>query len=212
MPTICPTVLAQDSHDFRTQMERIAPFARRIQIDLADGNFAPNKTIGMKHVWLPPDIITDLHVMYQEPAKYLKDFIKLQPHMVIVHAEASGDFEVLAIALHSAGIKIGVALLPETPVDSLQTSIDYVDHVLIFGGTLGHFGGHADLSLLDKVAKLKSLRPELEVGWDGGVNDLNIARLAAGGVDVINVGGFIQHAVDPAHAYVILKSLAENKT
>jgi pentose-5-phosphate-3-epimerase len=76
--------------------------------------------------------------------------------------------------------------------------------VLIFSGNLGHFGGHANLKLLDKVTKLKELKPTLEIGWDGGVSDHNAKQLADGGVDVLNAGGYL-HGHDPAKAYATLK-------
>jgi ribulose-phosphate 3-epimerase len=77
--------------------------------------------------------------------------------------------------------------------------------VLIFSGKLGHFGGHADLDLLDKVRQLKEIKPTLEIGWDGGVNDQNAAELAHGGIDVLNAGGYL-HGKDPAAAYAKLMS------
>lgn len=209
MAVICPTVLAQDPHDFRVQMERVAPFSHRVQVDLADGRFTGNKTIGVSRVWWPEGMMVDLHMMYMEPLNQLKVMLKLKPHMVIIHAEAKGDFSKLADSLHQAGIKVGLALLQKTSVESIEPVLGQCDHVLIFGGTLGHFGGHADLRMLSKVKILKELKPNIEIGWDGGVNDLNIAELSKGGIDVLNVGGFIQHAPDPADAYGTLKALAE---
>lgn len=209
MSIICPTVLAQNQHDFRSQIERVSTFSKRIQIDLADGKFTSNKTVDLKHVWWPEHLQVDLHIMYQDPVRHLKSFIKLKPHMVIIHAESDGNFLHLADALHGAGIKVGVAVLQRTNIESIAPILKLVDHVLIFGGTLGHFGGHADLRMLDKVKAVKLQEPKLEVGWDGGIHDLNIATLARSGVDVLNVGGFIQHAPDPSLAYAILNSLVE---
>jgi ribulose-phosphate 3-epimerase len=206
---ICPTVLAQDPHDYRTQMDRVASFAPRVQIDLADGRFTGNKTVGVGQVWWPDGVKADLHMMYQNPAKQLNSLLKIKPHMVIVHAEAEGDFAQIAEPLRMAGIKLGLALLQKTGVENIQPVLDQLDHVMIFAGTLGHFGGSADLSMLSKVDKLKQLNSELEIGWDGGVTDLNVTELARGGVDVLNVGGYIQHAVDPATAYATLKALVQ---
>ena len=84
--------------------------------------------------------------------------------------------------------------------------IESADHVLIFSGDLGHFGGHADLAMLRKVADVKAIHPGVEIGWDGGANADNVAELAAGGIDVINVGGAIQRADDPQSAYDTLVS------
>lgn len=208
MVTICPTVLAKDPHEFREQMERIAPFAERIQIDLTDGHFASHKTLGLEHVWWPVGIQADLHLMYKNPLQHIEAILKLEPHLVIIHAEADGDFYELANALKAADIKVGVALLPETPVRLLAEVMTHIDHILIFSGSLGHFGGRADLSLLGKISEAKALKSDIEVGWDGGVNEHNIKTLVHNGVDVLNVGGFIQNSERPQEAYATLKKIA----
>lgn len=187
-------------------MERIAQFATRVHIDLADGRFAPTKTIPANEAWWPGGIKADLHVMYKEPFKYTKELLKLRPQLIIVHAEAEGDFLAFAEAVHAAGVAVGVALKPETPARLIEPALDAVDHVLIFSGHLGHFGGEANTHLLTKVLHLKQIKPSLEIGWDGGINNKNVATLASGGVNVLNTGGFIQHAADPQAAYEMLET------
>src|SRR5262245_12592951 len=112
---ICPTVLAGNPEDFGEQMERIAQFATRVHIDLADGQFAPTKTIHINKVWWPGGMRADLHVMYDNPFRHTKELLELQPQLIIIHAEADGDFVAFADAAHAAGIGVGVALKPETP-------------------------------------------------------------------------------------------------
>ena len=204
MATICPAVLAGDPHEFREQMERIAPFSRRVQIDLTDGLFALNKTVALDKIWWPHGVKADLHLMYKRPDLFIDKILELEPALVIIHAEAEGDFTPFAAKLHNAGIKVGVALLPDTGPELIESALEDIDHVLIFSGSLGHFGGQADLELLKKVKRLKTLKPELEIGWDGGINADNAKELAEGGVDVLNVGGFIQKADDPEAAYAKL--------
>lgn len=208
--TICPTVLAGSAEDYRQQMERIAQFATRVHIDLADGRFAPTKTIDIGEVWWPGGMRGDLHVMYKEPFRHTKEMLKLRPQLIIVHAEADGNFVQFAETAHQAGVEVGVALKPETPARLIEPALDFIDHVLIFSGHLGHFGGQANTHLLTKVLHLKQLKPELEIGWDGGINNKNAAILAAGGVDVLNTGGFIQHAADPQAAYEMLEDLTKS--
>jgi ribulose-phosphate 3-epimerase len=202
---ICPTVLAGNPTEFREQIERIAGFATRVHIDLADGHFAPTKTIALGDAWWPHGMRADLHVMYKEPFRHTKALINLGPQLIIVHAEGEGDFARFADAAHAAGIQVGVALKPETPPELIEPALEVIDHVLIFSGHLGHFGGQANTHLLTKVLKLKHLKPSLEIGWDGGINDKNVAVLAAGGVSVLNTGGFIQHAAAPEAAYQLLE-------
>lgn len=207
-PTICPTILAEEPHGFRIQLKRILPFAQRIHLDLMDGRFASPKSIDLDQLYWPANIAVDLHIMYKSPLVHTKTLVGLHPQMVIVHAEAEGAFAPFAEHLHRHGIEVGVAILPETPVSTIAPALAHIDHVLVFSGHLGHFGGVANLNLLSKVRQLRALKPTLEIGWDGGVNASNAHQLAAGGVDVLNVGGFIQHATNPAQAYATLKSLA----
>jgi ribulose-phosphate 3-epimerase len=205
MTTICPTITAAEPHAYRTQVERIEPFAVRWHIDIADGIMAPRQLIDLDKLWWPGNVQVDLHVMYKYPADHLELFVVQHPRLIVIQAEAEGDFNVWSSTLHHHGIEVGVALLPETPVSLIADAIDAIDHVLIFSGNLGYQGGsHADLALLSKAAELRALKPTLEIGWDGGVNDDNAAAIAAGGVDVLNVGGFIHDAHNPGAAYAKL--------
>ncbi len=208
MSIISPTVLAQNESEFSTQMRRIASFSTRIQIDLMDGEFASPASVELDKVWWPVSITADIHLMYQRPMEYLEQLLRLKPHMVIVHAEAEVDHMHFAAALHKAGIKAGLAVLPETSIASIEDILHSFDHLLIFSGRLGHFGGKTDLSLLSKAQEAKSHHPDLEVGWDGGVNDTVVRSLTDGGIDVLNAGGFIQNSNDPRHSYQLLAQLA----
>lgn len=207
MAIICPTVTAYEPHEYREQMERIAHFAERIHVDFMDGLFAKAKSPTLQQAWWPHSIPIDLHMMYIRPDIYVHKIIDLEPTMVIIHAEAEGEFEPFAKKLRNAGIKVGVALLPKTKTSLIEPALELIDHVLIFSGNLGHFGGQADLDLLKKVFRLKHIKPELEIGWDGGINESNAKDLAKGGVDVLNVGGFIQKATHPETAYATLHSI-----
>lgn len=198
---VCPTVTARSVDEYREQMERLAPFAHRIHVDVADGVFTHVKLLPLKEVWWPHGVRADLHVMYQKPFQYTKAYLHLAPQLVVVHAEAEGDFVAFSQLMHAHHIQVGVALKPETPVDVIIPALDIIDHVLVFSGNLGHFGGQANTHLLTKVLRLRRLKPKLEIGWDGGINNQNANVLAAGGVNVLNVGGFIHHAGNPRAAY-----------
>lgn len=206
---ICPTVTAYSLHQYREQMERVEPFAQRLHLDFMDGEFAPTKSPPLEHAWWPDKVGVDLHLMYKNPADYVAHVFMLQPDLLIIHAEAEGDFMALADKLQAKKIKLGVALLPKTGVEVVAPAISKIDHILIFSGDLGHFGGKADLSLLQKVKQLKSLKPEIEIGWDGGINQDNALELIRGGVDVLNVGGYIQRSPDPRDAYATLEKIIE---
>ena len=206
MAIICPTVTALDEYDYNEQIKTLKSFARHIHIDLMDGQFAPTKSPGIDHIWWPPEFSADLHVMYQHPMDYIDQLIKLKPRMVIIHNEADVHHMDFAARLHAAGIEAGLAILRDTPADYTFQIVHSFDHVLIFSGNLGYQGGStADLGCLDKARQVKLHHPEVEIGWDGGINQLNAALLMEGGVDILNVGSFIKNADDPRSAYATLE-------
>lgn len=210
MAVICPTVTAFNEEDYKAQMELLQQFADRIHIDLMDGDFAPTVSPPLDKIWWPPELVTDIHLMYRRPGDHLQKLVELKPNLVVFHAEADVDHAAFAARLHEAGIKAGLALLQDTAVASVEPILGSFDHVMIFSGNLGHHGGSAvDFGLLDKVRQVRELRPDAEIGWDGGVNDANVRRLADGGVDEFGVGGFIHKAPDPRAAYEKLVSIVK---
>jgi len=210
MPVICPTITAYSEDEYKDQVERIVHLATRIQIDLTDGIFTKERTVSPDQAWWPVGFKADFHLMYKNPASAVHTILQHTPHLIIVHAEAEGDFAAMADFCHQHQVKVGMALLQPTPADKILPAISHIDHVLIFSGNLGYQGGsHVDFELLNKVKILKSQKPELEIGWDGGVNDQNVAELINGGVDVLNVGGYIQDAEDPARAFQALQRIAD---
>jgi ribulose-phosphate 3-epimerase len=200
MVEICPTILASNKEELKKQLSNVS-FANHIHIDFMDGSLTDSKSIALSDVEIPANKTIDLHIMYDKPQEFLDEFIKLKPNMVIVQAESHCDIVKLATDLRDAGIKTGLSILPETTAEAVNYILPHVQQVMIFSGNLGHFGGRADLGLLDKVEKLKKMHRWLEFGWDGGINDQNIRALIDGGIEVLSVGGFIQKAKDPQDAY-----------
>lgn len=205
--SIVPTIDTPDIEEYRQQIGRVADFAVRLHIDCADGVMTPMSLVPIADIWWPGGVRADIHVMYKKPMEHLPALIALGPQLVIMHAEAEGDFEAASNTLRAHGIEAGVALMPETPVEYIIPGLDWIDHVLIYSGSLGTFGGTADLALLAKARQLKNLKPTLELGWDGGVNDRNAVELARGGIDVLNTGGFIHKSHDPHAAYATLEQV-----
>jgi ribulose-phosphate 3-epimerase len=212
MTVICPTITATTTpSEYELQMDRLAGFAERIQIDLADGEFASPKTTNPIQTWWPRDIDADIHLMFEHPHEHVETLISLKPSLVIIHAEAKGNLVALVDHLKKFEIKTGVALLAPTTVESCRDIIERVDHVLLFSGDLGRVGGKADLTLLAKVDEIRAINPGVEIGWDGGANESNVVALARGGIDVINVGGAIQRSDDAEKAYDTLVSKLHNE-
>lgn len=213
MVKIVPTVLATDPQEFGTLLERVQHFAPRIHIDIADGEFAPNTTINLAQAYWDEKIEVDLHLMINKPGMRTELCISLKPSLVIIHAEASdhgySSKEEMIQQLKDVGIRTGLALLPHTAVQTVEEQIKLVEHVMIFAGKLGHYGGSMDKDVLQKIAQVKAINQGAEVGIDGGVNDTNAADAIAAGAEVLNVGGFIQKAEDPQKAYDKLVQIAQ---
>lgn len=210
MVAVCPTVTAYDEAVYAAQLKAIAPFADRVHIDLMDGDFAPTLSPGLDAVWWPKHLMADIHLMYRHPMDFLKQLVHLQPHMVVVHAEAAVHHMHFAAELHKHDIKAGLCILQDTPVENVKKIMHSFDHILLFSGHLGYHGGQANLDLLTKVKQIKDHYPDIEIGWDGGINADNAPILADAGITVLNVGGFIQKADHPDTAYATL--VAELKT
>lgn len=210
MADICPTVTAFDLGEYTSQLQTITPFAKRIHIDLMDGQFAPSTSPSLNDIGLPHGPVVDIHLMYQEPMAVLERLIHLKPHMVIVHNEAHVHHMHFVAELHRHNIKAGLAILQDTPIEHAYQIMHSFDHVLVFSGHLGYHGGQADMGLLDKVQKIRSHHPDAEIGWDGGINEHNAKQLIEAGVDVLNVGGFIQKSSDPRSAYATLLAVAKD--
>ena len=206
---ICPTITTDDPDIYRAQVEETARYATRVHIDLGDGIFT-RKLMSIEDIWWPAGMRADLHIMFREPFQHIAAIKALGPQLVIVHAEADGDFMAFARELHRHGIEAGVALLQETPAEAIVPGLGVIDHVLIFSGSLGQNGGAVDFGLLDKVKKLKQLKPQLEFGWDGGANDQNARALADGGIDVINCGGYL-HGEHPVAAWHTIQCAVGNE-
>lgn len=205
MSSIVPTVLATEPHEYREQVERASGLSSRIHIDLMDGAFAKPRSINPVQAWWPQHITaTDIHLMVQRPAEHIETLVSLQPSLVILHAESDGDLASIIEHLQKFSIKVGLSLLSHSNPEQYTQLINKVDHILIFSGHLGHFGGTADLTQLHKIEAIKNINPVTEIGWDGGANESNVSELSVAGVDIINVGGAIQRADNPQTAYATL--------
>lgn len=198
---IAPTVLAETTDQYKDMMEKIHQLANRVHIDISDGEFAPTFTINATEAWWPEGWHADIHAMVARPSEYVDQLIALKADLIIFHAEVQEDLLPIMQKVKSAGLKIGIALQRPTVPSTVAPLIQQADHVMIFSGDLGHYGGTASLMQLEKVRLIRAIKPDIEIGWDGGVNLDNAFGLAQGGVDVLNVGGAIAKSADPGAAY-----------
>ncbi len=201
MSLIVPTIMAETIDQLRESTEKLQTFARRVHIDISDGEFAPTFLLNEGQLFWPEGWEVDVHAMVARPSEHLAKLIQLKPSMVILHAESQEDIVPHLAALKQAGIKAGIALLKTTVPTTVQAAIQASDHVMIFSGELGKFGGNASMMQLEKIRLIKKIKPEVEIGWDGGIKVDNAYTISKGGVDVLNVGGEIATSPNPAETY-----------
>jgi len=201
---VVPCVTVSTPEDYKASLERIHLFAQRIHVDISDGIFAPIQLIGPSEIWWPQEWQVDVHVMATHPSQLLADLLKIKPHMITLHVEAQEDILPLLQQIKQMDVKAGISLVKSTVPSDVAPLIQAADHVMIFSGDLGKYGGTASLMQLEKVRLIKSINSAVEIGWDGGITIDNAFSLAQGGVEVFNVGGAIQNAADPQVAYANL--------
>lgn len=201
MVEIAPCITVESDADYKAAVERLHPFAKRVHIDLMDGEFAPTFSVGVDKVWWPKEWEVDIHAMVARPSEYVNQLIQLKPKSIIFHAEVQEDLLPILQKIKAAGIHAGVGLLKPTVPSTVQQYIQAADHVLVFCGDLGYYGGKADLMQLEKVRLIRTIKGDLEIGWDGGAAVENVFSLSQGGVSVINAGGAINKASDPGDVY-----------
>lgn len=185
MAEIVPTILAITPGEYHERLEAVKPHAKRIHVDICDGDFAPNATIDLAQVYVPEGYELDLHLMVQNPFSHLNSALALKPSLIIIHAEVEGNYVNTIKEIQSFGVDAGVAFLPETQVEDHAELVRLADHVLVFTGDLGHYGGDLDHDQLHKVADARAINPNVETSIDGGVNPDNVDELEA---DVLYVG------------------------
>ena len=202
---IAPAILAENAQQYKEQVDRITGFAERVHIDLTDGEFAPTFTVSIPELWAPEGWTIDIHAMVNKLDEYVPKLITLRPHLIIIHAEAEGNVLGALKEIKRSGIMAGLALLRPTVPQTVKELIKEAEHVLIFSGELGKFGGTTNLMQLEKIRLVKMINPNVEIGWDGGVMVDNAYSLVQGGVNVLNVGGTIQKATDPPAMFAKLQ-------
>lgn len=204
MSVIAPCITVETPDEYKSSVERLHPFAKRVHVDVSDGEFTPTFLVREAQVWWPQEWTIDIHAMVARPSEHLQALVALKPSLIIFHAEVKEDLLPILQYVQKVGIKAGVALQRPTTPNTVSHLIEAADHVMIFSGNLGHYGGTASLMQLEKVRLIRAIKQGVEIGWDGGVTIENAYGLSQGGVDVLNVGSTIAKAADPAATYAAL--------
>lgn len=208
MVRIAPSILSADFSRLGEEVARIeAAGADWVHVDVMDGHFVPNLTIGpgvVASLRNQTKLLMDVHLMIETPERHIGDFARAGADLITVHAEACVHLHRVLNLIREHGRKVGVALNPHTPITVLEHILDQVDLVLLMSVNPG-FGGQAFLPLvLPKLVALranlsaKGLTPEVEV--DGGINAENASKVATAGATVLVAGSAVFGRQDVAEA------------
>ena len=211
---IAPSILSADFAALGQDIARVeAGGADQLHVDVMDGRFVPNITIGpvvvgaiRKRTRLPLDV----HLMIVEPERYIPEFVAAGADMVTVHAEACPHLSRTLAQIRELGAKAGVALNPSTPPGALQYVLDDLDLVLVMSVNPG-FGGQSFIpSAHRKIREVRALLGErpVDVSVDGGVKADLAKALAGAGATILVAGSAIFGAADPAAAVRALRDAA----
>ena len=202
---IAPSIL---SADFSRLGDEIAAVERGgadiLHVDVMDGHFVPNITIGMpvvKSISRSTKLSIDAHLMISEPGRYAEQFVAAGAKMVSVHVEADVHLHRTLASIKAAGGEAGVAINPATPIVSVEEALDFADFILVMSVNPG-FGGQQFIpTSLDKVRRLRQMIDErclnVRIEIDGGIDRNNIAEVVAAGAEIIVSGSAIFGSPDP---------------
>jgi ribulose-phosphate 3-epimerase len=205
---IAPSIL---SADFTRLAEEIAAVkeggATVVHVDVMDGHFVPNITIGLpvvRSIRKATDLTIDTHLMIENPGQWAVEFVKAGADMVSVHIEADAHLQRTLTAISEAGAKAGVAINPATPIESLSEALPYADFVLLMSVNPGFGGQRFVPTMLDKLRRLnemifaRGLETRIEI--DGGIDASNIAEITAAGANIVVAGSAVFSGGDPTAA------------
>lgn len=205
---IAPSILSADFSRLNEEIEAVERGGADIlHVDVMDGHFVPNITIGLpvvKSIAQATELPIDAHLMISEPGRYAEQFVNAGARMVSVHVEADAHLHRTLAAIRGAGAQAGVVINPATPVESVAEALPFADYVLVMSVNPG-FGGQRFISTsIDKVRRLRRLIEEHQVDTrieiDGGIDLENIASVVAAGAEIIVAGSAIFGAGNPEKA------------
>ena len=214
MGKIAPSILACDFSQLAVEVDKVAAEADLLHVDVMDGHFVPNLSIGAPVVkCLRPrtDLYLDCHLMIDNPGDLLDDFAAAGADSCTVHVEL-GDPRPLFDRMRELGMRVGLVLNPETPLDAVLPYLAEID-ILLFMSVHPGFGGQAFLpEVLDKLREARRVVDEqelpVELEIDGGINLDTAPLAAAAGADILVAGSAVFHAPDPGAAARAIRDVA----
>ena len=220
MIEIIPSILSADFAHLSDEIARVERGgASMLHLDVMDGHFVPNLTIGppvVESIRKSTRLHLDVHLMIENPDRYVVDFVKAGANSVSVHYEAARHLDGVRGMIRSAGAMAGVVLNPATPVALLDDVLEVADYVLLMSVNPG-FGGQKLIPyVLEKVRRLDRMRREkklaLPIEIDGGVHLENLADVVRAGCDWIVTGSAIFHSADPEATVREMRAIAGQST
>lgn len=212
MAKVAPSILSADFSKLGADVQEICEFgADYIHVDVMDGAFVPNISFGagvMKSLNNVATIPYDVHLMIEDPDRYIEDFVTPNTEFITVHQEACRHLDRTIQHIHSTGVKAGVALNPATPIVMVEDVLDKVDMILIMSVNPG-FGGQKFIpGALDKIRRLDEIRKangyDFVIEVDGGVNLQNCEELKSVGTDILVAGSAVFKAESRKEAIAVL--------
>jgi ribulose-phosphate 3-epimerase len=196
---IAPSILSADFSKLADEIRAVEEGgAKVLHVDVMDGHFVPNITIGLpvvRSLRKATKMTIDTHLMITDPSRYAVQFVEAGADMVSVHIEADVHIHRTLTAIREAGGKSGIAINPGTPLTSLEEALPYADYVLIMSVNPG-FGGQKFIpTCLEKVRRLKGMIQdrglETRIEIDGGVDESNIAEIVSAGAQILVAGSAV---------------------
>lgn len=214
-PSILPSMLQNDFCDIRGLCRNLETSGiKGLHLDVMDGNFVPNMSYGLPIVQAfrqSTSLVLDCHLMINAPDRYVRAFVEAGADVVTVHAEAVEDLGRCLDSIHDAGAAAGVALNPDSPLDSIADVSDRCDLILIMSVQAG-FGGQAFREeSLERLKAAAELPGDFLLEVDGGINESTIAKCAQAGADLLVAGSAIFAKQDHAAAIADLMNLVHDK-
>jgi ribulose-phosphate 3-epimerase len=206
---IVPAVLTDDAAALTVMLRQAEGFTGYVQMDIMDGKFVPTHTVGLREIVAAGTSLTwEAHLMVENPVDYFVPFREAGAAKVIFHYEATQNHREVIDAARRAGLLVGLAVNPETPLEKVLPLAQELDSVLFMTVHPGYYGAEYLPEIMDKVRAFCEAMPDVVTAIDGGAKASNIQEIAASGLDYICVGSAVFKASDPGAAYRKLLELA----